>query len=185
MFPGRPGQAAVVQVPSGQPVFAPDQLRFVQPQLLVPSQLVKLQKSEAAVTQPPLQSQKSIPKMALVHAPLPVSSNPNMTVPISVNSSQVNAVKAREANANKEMHKGQTSIDAFKLPPAPRRIASTAPTTMSSPLQRQGVIFCFFCSLFFFILIFFCRNSSCMIKYIFFFLAGDADACPAHGGVLR
>ena len=144
-------------MPFGGSHFAPDQLRFVQPQFLAPSQLVRLQSNQAIVTQPSIQLPKTLLKLSLNPAPLPLSSHLNITVPIPINSSQANAVMTREANANKEKPKGQPSLGTFKPlvssstqpsrptpQPAPLGIASTAPNGMAPPLRRPGVNF--FCS---------------------------------------
>ncbi|XP_046647936.1 basic proline-rich protein-like isoform X3 [Daphnia pulicaria] len=150
LFSGQPGQPALVQVPIGQSQFVPNQLRFVQPQFLVP-QIVPLQNSQASITQPPVQSPpKSPPKLSLNPVPLPPAisiPHPNMTTPPSDNDSQANAVKTREANANRMVPKAQQPpMGAFKPmvspmpprptpPPAPVRGSPVAPTTTTPPMQ--------------------------------------------------
>ena len=131
-------------------------MRFVQPQILVPQQ-IPLQKNQASVTQPPAQSLNGLPKLSLNPVPLPTPISPLhpiMTISASANVSQANAVKAREANANKVMPKVQPLMGAFKpmvssaptrpTLPVPSHVAPVAPTTMSPSLQRPGVFFlCF------------------------------------------
>lgn len=75
-----------------------------------------------------------------------------MTIPQSDNGSQANAVKTREANANRVVPKAQPSMGAFKpmvspmpqrptAPPAPVRVSPVVPTTTAPPMQTPPVFF--------------------------------------------